>query len=585
MNQNLCSVPVLGFAAFSGTGKTTLLEKLISLLAQKNINIAVIKHAHHSFDIDHPDKDSYRLRKAGAKHLLISSRNRHALITETPEEEPNFHQLLARFPVDDIDLLLVEGFKKEAFPKIELHREALDKPWLFPDDKNIIAIASDTRPKSDLPFLDINQIDNILAFIERWLESYQASAAVCDDASSHLLSVEKAFSQIISAISFPYHSKLTGLADLPNKVLATDVLATRNIPPANNAAVDGFAIKSQDIENNCFTLVDEILAGQESEQTLQAGETMQIMTGAPLPEGADTVVMREQARLDKDNVSFDLSKGKIRSGQNVRLAGEDLKKGTQVLDAGERLTAAEIGMIASLGFPHINTYLPIKVAIFSTGDEVYEQGQDIPANCIYDSNRFTLHSQLKRLGCNVMDLGIIEDNEECLENTLIKASLEADLIISSGGVSVGNADYIRTVLQRIGQINFWRINMRPGRPLAFGHVNNKPFFGLPGNPVATMVTFLQFVEAAIRKLQGESDWSPTYYFAQCQHAIKSKRGRTEYIRGIFHAKEDGTLCVSSTGSQGSGILRSMSEANCLIIVAPQTEHQFAGDIVQIRPFH
>ncbi len=585
MNLSLCSVPILGFAAFSGTGKTTLLEQLIPLLAHKNIKIAVIKHAHHGFDIDHPNKDSYRLRKAGTRHLLISSRNRHALITETPEKEASFHQLLDRLPLDDVDLLLVEGFKKEAFPKIELHREALNKPWLFPEDKNIIAIACDTQPRSYLPLLDINQIDEIVAFIERWLVSYQASAAVCDDEPSHFLSVEKAFSQIISAISFPYHSIRTPLVALPNRVLATHVLATRNIPPANNAAVDGFAINNQDIENNHFTLVKEILAGYESEQILQTGETMKIMTGAPLPEGADTVVMREQANQDKNNVSFDLSKGKIRSGQNVRLTGEDLKKGTRILDEGERLTAAKIGMIASLGLTHINTYLPIKVAIFSTGDEVYEQGQKIPDNCIYDTNRFTLHTQLKRLGCEVIDFGILEDNEACLEITLVEASQEADLIISSGGVSVGNADYVRSALERVGHINFWRVNMRPGRPLAFGHINNKPFFGLPGNPVATMVTFLQFVEAAIRKLQGESDWSPTYYFAQCQHEIKSKRGRTEYIRGIFHTKKDGTLCVSSTGSQGSGILRSMSEANCLIIVAPQKAHHLAGDVVQIRPLH
>ena len=273
----------------------------------------------------------------------------------------------------------------------------------------------------------------------------------------------------------------------------------------------------------------------------------------------------------------------IHPGQNVRQAGEDLALGQTAVAAGNKITAPELGMIASLGINQVSVQKPVRVAIFSTGDEVQHPGEAQKNNCIYDSNRYTLHAMLTQAGCEVIDLGIIEDNEAALEATLQQGSEQADLILSSGGVSVGDADYIKSVLDKLGQINFWRINMRPGRPLAFGQINDTPFFGLPGNPVAVMVVFLQFVEPAIRKLQGMDNWQPQVFNAIASERFRSRPARTEYTRGIFSFDANGRLTVKSTGQQGSGILRSMSEANCLVEVLPEQANAEIGDVVRVIP--
>ncbi|WP_028025018.1 bifunctional molybdopterin-guanine dinucleotide biosynthesis adaptor protein MobB/molybdopterin molybdotransferase MoeA [Enterovibrio calviensis] len=592
MSLSNCSLPILGFAAFSGTGKTTLLEKLIPALVEKGIRIAMVKHAHHDFDVDKPGKDSYRLRKAGATQMLISSRYRHALMTETPDDECTLNQLLGQLDQNNADLVLVEGFKHQAFPKIELHRAALDKPWLHPDDPNIVAVACDNSPSpassselssSSLPRLDINDIENLVGFIQRWMESHYAQTATCDSLSPTMLSMEDGKSKILAAISTSEHNETCGLNELPNRVLSADIVAPVNVPSSTNSAMDGYAIRSDDIERESYRLVGEVFAGHHYAVKLTAGECVRIMTGAPVPEGADTVIMREQANDDNGTVSFDTSKGVVRAGQNVRQAGEDLRKGATVFHTGKRIGAAELGMMASLGFDRAEVFRPIKVALFSTGDEVQAPGTSAKSHCIYDANRYTLRAMLTKLGCDILDFGIIEDTKAALHDTLIAATEQADMVISSGGVSVGDADYIKTVLSQLGNINFWRVNMRPGRPLAFGKLGDVPFFGLPGNPVAVMVTFLQFVEPALRKMQGDTYWQPEIFSAITQERIRSRRGRTEYTRGIYSISANGQLEVRSTGSQGSGILRSMSEANCLIEVAPDVDNAEVGDRVTIIP--
>ncbi|CZF77627.1 bifunctional molybdopterin-guanine dinucleotide biosynthesis adaptor protein MobB/molybdopterin molybdotransferase MoeA [Grimontia marina] len=583
MSLSNCSLPVLGFAAFSGTGKTTLLEKLIPQLVESGVRIAMVKHAHHEFDVDKPGKDSYRLRKAGASQMLISSRYRNALMTETPEEEYSLNQLLGRLDQNLADLVLVEGFKHESFPKIELRRDELAKQWLYKEDKNIIAIACDSNPDSDLPALDINDVPAICGFILRWMEGHKAQTATCDSLSPTMLSVDAGREKILAAIDEPASSEFLPLESLSGRVLSEDVIAPVNVPSSTNSAMDGFAIRSDDLERDSYQIVGEIYAGHGLGIPLQKGECVRIMTGAPVPEGADTVVMREQTAMDGDLVMFDTRKGAIRPGQNVRQAGEDLKKGAAVFNAGTRLNAASVGMMASLGFNQAKCYKPLTVALFSTGDEVQAPGAPAKESCIYDANRFTVRSMLENLGCRILDLGIIEDSEEALTNTLTTAMEKADLVISSGGVSVGDADYIKNVLDALGDINFWRVNMRPGRPLAFGKLGNTPFFGLPGNPVAVMVTFLQFVEPAIRKMQGDIHWEPQCFSALTQEKIRSRLGRAEYTRGVYSISANGQIEVRSTGSQGSGILRSMHEANCLIEVSPEVESAEVGDRVNIIP--
>nr|WP_050514063.1 bifunctional molybdopterin-guanine dinucleotide biosynthesis adaptor protein MobB/molybdopterin molybdotransferase MoeA [Vibrio cholerae] len=588
-------MPLLGFAAYSGTGKTTLLEALLPKLTATGLRIGLLKHAHHDFDVDKPGKDSYRLRKAGASQMLIASRNRHALMTETPDAEAEFDYLLTRFDAEKLDVILVEGCKNIAFPKIELHRAEVGKPWLYPHDKNIIAIAADETVATDLPQMHINDLDAIADFVLDYVNKWRAqqiqphtvsdsknnAAACCDTLSPAFLSVEQGREKILSLISPLAETESVAIQECYQRVLAREVFSPNNVPAYRNSAMDGYALRSDDLERDSYRVVAEVLAGSHYPKTVERGEAVKIMTGAPMPLGADTVVMREQATQNGELVSF--AGAKIKAGQNVRQAGEDLAQGQAVFSIGQRVLSPEMGMLASLGFAHADAFRSLKVAIFSTGDEVQAPGGDIEPNSIFDSNRFTLTGLLKQLGCQVIDLGIIEDDEAKMMQVLEQAAKQADVVITSGGVSVGDADFIKSALEKLGQIDFWRINMRPGRPLAFGQIAGKPFFGLPGNPVAVMVSFINFVEPALRKMQGEQGWQPLKVNAIALEDLRSRQGRTEFSRGVYAFNTQGQLTVRTTGKQGSGILRSMSEANCLIEIAPAIDTVKVGESVTIIP--
>ncbi|EKF9207030.1 bifunctional molybdopterin-guanine dinucleotide biosynthesis adaptor protein MobB/molybdopterin molybdotransferase MoeA [Vibrio sp. R-1] len=594
-NPQRPNLPLLGFAAYSGTGKTTLLEALLPKLTAAGLCIGLLKHAHHDFDVDKPGKDSYRLRKAGASQMLIASRNRHALMTETPDAEAEFDYLLTRFDAEKLDMILVEGCKNIAFPKIELHRAEVGKPWLYPHDENIIAIAADETVETDLPQMHINDLDAIadfvLDYVNKWRaqqiqphtvsDSKNSPVACCDTLSPAFLSVEQGREKILSLISPLAETESVAIQECYQRVLAREVFSPINVPAYRNSAMDGYALRSDDLERDSYRVVAEVLAGSHYAKTVELGKVVKIMTGAPMPQGADTVVMREQATQNGDTVSF--AGAKIKAGQNVRQAGEDLAQGQAVFSTGQRLLSPEMGMLASLGFAHADVFRSLKVAIFSTGDEVQAPGGDIEPNSIFDSNRFTLTGLLKQLGCQVIDLGIIEDDEAKMVQVLEQAAKQADMVITSGGVSVGDADFIKSALEKLGHIDFWRINMRPGRPLAFGQIAGKPFFGLPGNPVAVMVSFINFVEPALRKMQGEQGWQPLKVNAIALEDLRSRQGRTEFSRGVYAFNTQGQLTVRTTGKQGSGILRSMSEANCLIEIAPAIDTVKVGESVTIIP--
>lgn len=589
MTQITANLPLLGFAAWSGTGKTTLLEAMLPKLVARGIRVAVIKHAHHNFDIDKEGKDSYRLRKAGAAQMLISSRYRRAMVTETPDEEATLPQLIAQLDQTQLDLILVEGFKQLHFPKIELHRQEVGKPWLHPEDSNIIAVAANVPVETHLPTLDINDLDQITDFVAEFSQNSQrqpesVQSLSCSDVdASGMLSVAQGLEQILSQLSAPQEQVSVALEQALGQIVAQDILSPVNVPQHTNSAMDGYAIRGDDLDRDHYQVIGQVMAGHCFDQPLEPGQAVRIMTGAPVPQHADTVIMREQASQTGDIVTFNRTMGAIRQGQNVRQAGEDRALGQVAVAAGTKITAPELGMIASLGLDTVSIRPPLKVAIFSTGDEVQAPGEAQKPNCIYDSNRYTLTAMLKKAGCEVVDMGIIEDSEETLTSTLLQAAEQADMILSSGGVSVGDADYIKTVLSQLGAINFWRINMRPGRPLAFGQIQGIPFFGLPGNPVAVMVTFLQFVEPALRKMQGMTDWQPTVFNAIAEQPLRSRPGRTEYSRGFYSIDANGRLVVRSTGKQGSGILRSMSEANCLIEILPEQPGIEVGESVRVIP--
>ena len=378
------------------------------------------------------------------------------------------------------------------------------------------------------------------------------------------------------------------------RILANDILSPINVPATDNSAMDGFAFNSKDLKTDReqihLRIVGTVYAGQTSVPPTQASECIKIMTGAMMPPDCDTVIPQEFTQLsDEGLITF--AKDTVRAGENRRLRGEDLQADKPAIQQGRILKASDIGLAASLGIAELGVYQRIKVAILSSGDELCDMSEPLVPGKIYDSNRFSLHACLSRLGFEIMDCGIVRDTPEDLRHAFTLASQKADVIISSGGVSVGEADFTKQIMDELGEVGFWKIAMRPGRPMAFGSL--KPispktsptvFFGLPGNPVAVMVTFYQFVRNALLQLNGALKPEIPLVLVQSAEAIRKKSGRTEFQRGVLFRDSEGKLFVKSTGSQGAGILRSMSEANCFMILHHDQGNIAPGDWVDVEIF-
>ncbi len=368
------------------------------------------------------------------------------------------------------------------------------------------------------------------------------------------------------------------------RVLAADVLSPIDVPGHDNSAMDGWAVRFADLDPAGTTLrrVGESFAGKPFAGALGRGEAVRIFTGGVMPPGADTVVMQERASVTADGVRIAAGAGS-RAGQNRRFAGEDVKRGTTVLRAGHPVRPAEIGVLASLGIAEATVYRRLRVAFFSTGDELRAIGETLGAGEVYDSNRYTLYGMLTRLGCDVLDMGVVPDVPQALEQAFVTSAGAADVVITSGGVSVGEADYVRDLLGKLGEVLFWKIAMKPGRPLAYGRIGSAHFFGLPGNPVAVMVTFYNFVRDALLTLQGRSDVAPMPAFkATLANPIRKAPGRTEFQRGILTANGTGGYSVRTTGEQGSGILSSMAQANCFIVLPVDAGNLEPGTPVDVQ---
>ena len=378
------------------------------------------------------------------------------------------------------------------------------------------------------------------------------------------------------------------------RILSNDILSPINVPANDNSAMDGFAFNSKELKTDReqihLRIVGTVYAGQTSVPPTQASECIKIMTGAMMPPDCDTVIPQEFTQLsDEGLITF--AKDTVRAGENRRLCGEDLQAGKPAIQQGRILKASDIGLAASLGIAELGVYQRIKVAILSSGDELCDMSEPLVPGKIYDSNRFSLHACLSRLGFEIMDCGIVRDTPEDLRHAFTSASQKADVIISSGGVSVGEADFTKQIMDELGEVGFWKIAMRPGRPMAFGSL--KPispktsptvFFGLPGNPVAVMVTFYQFVRNALLQLNGALKPEIPLVLVQSAEAIRKKSGRTEFQRGVLFRNSEGKLFVKSTGSQGAGILRSMSEANCFMILHHDQGNIAPGDWVDVEIF-
>ncbi len=385
-----------------------------------------------------------------------------------------------------------------------------------------------------------------------------------------------------------------------NRILSADLLSTIDVPAADNSAMDGFAFKGKEVDhgkagNATLRVVASAFAGKPYMGSIQDGECIKIMTGALMPAGCDTVIPQELVTvsdtLEGQTISF--QQNIVKPGENRRLRGEDLQMGKPAILAGRLLRPSDLGMAASLGIDKLTVQRKLKVAILSSGNELRSIGEQLDAGSIYDSNRFSLIGMLKRLDLEIVDCGIVRDDPIALKEAFCQAAQKADVLISSGGVSAGEADFTKQIMEELGDVGFWKIAMRPGRPMAFGTLKPLPgktlsrktlFFGLPGNPVAVMVTFYQFVRAALLQLNGATQTKVPTVQALSTAPIRKKPGRTEFQRAILGRNEQGQAAVSITGSQGAGILRSVSEANCFVVLAHEQGNIAAGDWVDVVLF-
>ncbi len=413
----------------------------------------------------------------------------------------------------------------------------------------------------------------------------QTQASCTDDFAADSLSAEEADSRISTLVDTVNGCEKVAVRSALDRTLGEDVYSTVNVPSHTNSAMDGYAIRSRDLPSDdssqALTVIGTAWAGRPYTGQAQVNQCVRIMTGAKMPAGTDTVIMQEQVECLGDTIR--IAPGH-KPGQNVRQAGEDLAIGQVAVPAGKRLSPAELGLFASLGIAEVKVVRRLRVAFFSTGDELRSIGEPLAEGEIYDSNRYTLHGMLARLNVELLDMGVIADERDAIAQAFHQAADMADVIITTGGVSVGEADFVKEILAETGTVDFWKLAIKPGRPLAFGKVDNAFFFGLPGNPVAVMVTFYEFVQPALRRMMGQTDLRPVRFKVRCESRLRKRPGRMEFQRGLLRIGEDGILSVSRSGPQGSGMLSSMSSANCFIVLPTASGTVEAGDTVYVEPF-
>ncbi len=403
-----------------------------------------------------------------------------------------------------------------------------------------------------------------------------------DDYDPNAMSVTQTRQFIAQFLSPVAETEMQPIRESLSRVLGEDIISPCNVPAHNNSAMDGIAFRFVDSAMS-LKLTGTAFAGRPFAGEIKQGECVKIMTGAVIPSGADTVEMQERVTWAGETAALQqTSQSNIRHGQHIRHAGEDLALGQTVLAKGHVMQPADLGLIASLGISEIRVFRQLKVAFFSTGDELVSVGNPLKEGQIYDSNRYTLFGMLSRLNVQISDLGNVPDDPKLLEKTLLEAAQNNDVVITSGGVSVGEADYMKALLAKHGQVLFWKINMKPGRPLAYGKVGNAHYFGLPGNPVSAMVTFYQFVQPALRALSGAAVRPMPIFCVKCTLPIKKATGRTEFQRGILSQSMSGEWIVAPLPNQGSGVLSSMSAANCFIVLDENVGNCEAGTMVKVQ---
>lgn len=406
----------------------------------------------------------------------------------------------------------------------------------------------------------------------------------CFAFGGELMTADEALALLTERLDIVVEPETAGLRAALGRILAADVVADRSVPPHDNAAVDGYAVSFDDLDGNGETRLPvfaRAAAGQALDRVAARGEAIRIFTGAPVPDGMDTVLMQEDCRREGDDVIIPPG---IKRGANRRHAGEDIESGSVILRAGRRLRPQDLGLAASIGRAVLEVYRPLCVGLFSTGDEIREVGDELPPGCVYDANRYALVGLLESLGCLVEDLGILPDRFKAIRDALNSAAASYDLIVTSGGVSTGDEDHVRQAVMELGSIHFWRLAIRPGRPLALGQVGDIPFLGLPGNPVAVMVTFMRFARPAILLMSGCSDIRPMTFHVRASFGYKKKLNRREWLRVALFVDDDGTPAVRKYPRDGAGILSSMVAADGLVELPEDLAVVEPGAMVEFLPF-
>lgn len=578
---------IFGVTGWKNSGKTGLMERLVAHFTAQGLRVSTLKHTHHGVDLEKPGTDTHRHRVAGAQEVVLVSSARIATLHELRDDpEPRLAELIRG--LKPCDLVLVEGFKGAPHPKIEAHRAATGEALLAPANETIRAVASDEAlPDLNLPLFDLDDTAAIASFIaETTGIAPRKSSGLKNDCFAlppgvHWTPVDEALNTLKSRLSPVVETEAVPTAQSRGRILASEHVAARSNPPGANSAVDGYAFAYADLPKGDVIelplMTERAAAGDPFSGAVAKGHAIRILTGALLPQGVDTVVLQEDVQVDGQTLRFPAG---VKPGANARAAGEDVEAGKLALSASHKMRAPDVGLLSALGLPEAQVFKRLRVGVLSTGDELAEPGSTLDPARTYDANRPMLLSLAEGWGYTPVDLGHVADDRDALRGAFNEAATKTDVILTSGGASAGDEDHVSALLKETGSLHHWRIAIKPGRPLALAQWNGTPVFGLPGNPVAALVTTLIFARPAFSVLAGGS-WLATFSTMLPAAFKKSKKaGRREYLRA--RVNQDGQ--VEAFKSEGSGRISGLSWATGLVELPDEAIEITPGTPVRFLPY-